>query len=179
MLDLYILLYCEYLKIGAFSVGGGYATLPFLFHLQSHYGWYSLNELTNMIAVSNVTPGAIGVNMATYTGYTTAGIIGSVIATTGIISAPFIFSVILIKLFNKYKSLPIINSIFLGLRPAACALLAVVAIKLLKESVLHNFAFDYKALVLFLLLMIPFSFFKKNPILTILTGALGGVLINL
>ena len=179
MFNTYLLLFWEYFKIGIFSVGGGYASLPFLYYLQEHYNWFSSDELTNMVAVSNVTPGPVGINMATYTGYTTAGFLGSLIATFAIILAPFIFTVILIKLYNKYKSLPLINYIFLGLRPAACALLTIIAYRLLVENQVLDFNLYNKCLLLFILLIIPFSFFKKNPLLTILAGAFGGILINM
>ena len=179
MLKIYLLLFWEYFKIGVFAVGGGYAAIPFLYYLQEHYNWFSSDELTDMIAVSNITPGPVGINMATYTGYTTAGLIGSVIATFSIVLAPFIITIILIKLFNKYKSLPMVNNIFLGLRPAACALLSVIAIKLLIENNILLFNYNNKCLILFLLLIVPFSFFKKNPLLTIVSGALGGIFINI
>ena len=89
MLKLYFLLFYEFTKIGLFAIGGGYAALPFLYFIQAKYQWFTIEELTNMIAVSNITPGPIGINMATYTGYTTGGIIGSVIATSAIVFLPF------------------------------------------------------------------------------------------
>ena len=179
MFKIYILLFWEYFKIGFFAVGGGYATLPFLYYLQERYNWYSINDLTNMIAVSNITPGPVGINMATYTGYTTAGFIGSLIATVAVVFAPFIITVILIKLFIKYKSLPVINEIFSGLRPAACALLSIIVCRLLTENGVLNFSVDNKSLIIFLLLIIPFSFFKKNPLYTIITGAISGIVVNI
>ncbi len=177
MLKLYLLLSYEFMKIGLFSIGGGYSTLPFLYYIQSKYQWFSVDELTNMIAVSNITPGPIGINMATYTGFTSAGIIGSFIATGAIIFIPFIISVLMVKLIDKYKTCNALNSVFLGLRPAACALLASIGIKLLYKT-LHPLAFDYKAVILFLFLLIPFSFIKKNPLLTILMGGIGGIVIQ-
>ncbi len=185
MLKLYFLLYYEFFKIGIFAIGGGYATLPFLYFLQSKYNWFSLDELTNMIAVSNITPGPIGINMATYTGYTTAGILGSVITTTAIITAPFITAVIIMKLINKFKSCREINYIFKGLRPASCALLISIGLKLLYQTITFTkedwsfpVQFDYHAIILFIILILPFSFMKKRPLLVILAGAIFGIILK-
>ena len=185
MLKLYFLLYYEFLKIGAFAIGGGYATLPFLYHLQTQYTWFTAEELTNMIAVSNITPGPIGINMATYTGYTTGGFLGSVLATTAIISVPFIIVITIIKLFDKFKECKWIDSIFLGLRPASCALLTSIGIELLIKTTTTSKSIleipnqiDYKAIILFIVMLIPFSFMKKNPLLAIIAGALGGIILK-
>jgi chromate transporter len=185
MLRLYFLLYYEFLKIGIFAIGGGYAALPFLYHMQETYKWFTIEELTNMIAVSNITPGPIGINMATYTGFTTAGFLGSFITTAGIISAPFIIVLTIIKLFDKFKTCNWVSHIFLGLRPASCALLASIGIDLIIKTITYTkpeysapLQIDYKALTLFIILIIPFSFIKKNPLLAIIAGALGGIIIN-
>lgn len=185
MINLYFLLYYEFLKIGLFAIGGGYAALPFLFHLQSQYNWFSVEELTNMIAVSNVTPGPVGINIATYSGYTTAGFFGSFLATLGIITIPFIFVIIAAKLFNKFKNSELLCAIFNGLRPASCALLTFICLGLVNSTLFKNEelslifnSVDIKAIILFLLLLIPFSFFKKQPLLVIVAGAVGGILIQ-
>lgn len=185
MLKLDFLLYYEFLKIGAFAIGGGYATLPFLYHLQSTQNWFTADELTNMIAVSNITPGPIGINMATYTGYTTAGFLGSFIATMAISTVPFILVVTIIKLFNKFKECKWVDSIFLGLRPASCALLTSIGIELLVKTTTNSETIlnlptqiDTKAIILFFVMLIPFSFMKKNPLLAIIAGAFGGIILK-
>lgn len=183
MLKLYFLLSYEFLKIGVFAIGGGYAAIPFLFYLQEKYKWFSVDELTDMIAVSNLTPGPVGINMATYTGFKTAGFIGSAIATLSIVLVPFILTVIMTKLFTKFQCSTLVNSIFSGLRPAACALLASIGISLffntvIDKSELSNFYIDYRQLILFCILILLLSFFKKNPLLTIVLGAFGGILFN-
>ena len=185
MLKLYFLLFYEFTKIGLFAIGGGYAALPFLYFIQAKYQWFTIEELTNMIAVSNITPGPIGINMATYTGYTTGGIIGSVIATSAIVFLPFLISISMVKLIDKYKACNVTESVFLGLRPASCALLGAIGLKLLYDTIIYSksewsfsFQVDYKALILFIILIIPFSFIKKNPLLIIILGALGGIIIQ-
>lgn len=182
MLKLYFLLFIEFLQIGFFAVGGGYAALPFLFELQQKYSWFTVDELTDMIAVANITPGPVGINSATYVGFKTAGITGALIATTSIVLIPFIIAVLISKAFEKFKRLEIVHDIFLGLRPAACALLVSVAFKLMcntfKISLTPESALDIKSIILFVLLIIPFWFFKKNPFAAILAGAVGGILIK-
>jgi len=181
MLKLYFLLCIEFCKIGVFAIGGGYATLPFLFYLQSQYNWFSIDELTDMIAVSNITPGPVGINMATYAGYRTAGIIGSAIATISIILIPFIITIIITKLFSAFQNNNTVKNIFVGLRTAACALLVSIGLKLLYKDIIidiNSLNFDYYTLILFILLLIPFSFMKKNPLLIILAGAIGGIVIK-
>lgn len=182
MLKIYYLLFIEFSKIGVFAIGGGYAAIPFLFYLQNKYNWFSLDELTNMIAVSNITPGPIGINMATYTGYKTAGISGAVISTLSIILIPFILAIFISKVFTKFQNNKNVNYIFTGLRCGACALLTYIAIKLLLQSIsfqevknLQNI--DINSLILFVILLIPFSFVRKNPLLTILFGAIGGIML--
>ncbi len=181
MLKLYFLLFIEFSKIGVFAIGGGYAALPFLYYLQSQYNWFTVDELTNMIAVSNITPGPVGINMATYTGYTTAGIIGSVVATTSIVLIPFIITITITKLFTKVQENKSVKEIFIGLRAAACALLTSIGFKLLYKEIIENentLNIDYQTLILFIVLLIPFSFMKKNPLLIILAGAIGGIVIK-
>lgn len=185
MIKLYLLLSYEFLKIGIFAIGGGYAALPFLYYIQEKYNWFSVDELTNMIAVSNITPGPIGINMATYAGYTTAGFVGSLISTISIVFIPFIFTITMIKLFNKFETCSVVKSIFDGLRPASCALLASIGLKLLIQSVTYSkeewsfpFQIDFESFVLFILLLVPFLFMKKNPLMAIIAGAAGGILIK-
>lgn len=185
MLKLCFLLYYEFLKIGVFAIGGGYAAIPFLYYLQPKYNWFTLDELTNMIAVSNITPGPVGINMATYTGFTTAGLSGAITATLAIVSVPFVFTIAMTKLIDKFQTYKAVESVFKGLKPAACALLASISIKLLYQSTVLNKTnfylptqIDVKAVILFIILIIPFSFMKKNPLLAIVAGAIGGIIIQ-
>ena len=181
MYKIYLLLFFEFAKIGMFAIGGGYAAIPFLFSLQNQYNWFSIDELTNMIAIANLTPGPVGINMATYTGLKTAGLLGSIIATLSIVLVPFILAVIISKIFTQIRNSKNVKYIFIGLRTAACALLSCIAFKLFLQTLdiknLQNF--DTPMLILFILLVIPLSFFKKNPILTIFLGAIGGIIFNL
>ena len=93
----------EFFKIGVFSVGGGYATIPFLYQLVHEYGWYSTDELTNMIAISMLTPGPVGANMATFAGFQTFGIFGGVVATLALIFPSFLFVCAISKVLKTFR----------------------------------------------------------------------------
>ncbi len=135
-------LYYEFLKVGLFSVGGGLATIPFLYDLADRTAWFTYEDVANMIAVAESTPGAIGVNMATYTGYTTAGIPGGVTATLGLIT-PAIFVITLVaKLLNRYLNNPYVESAFYGLRPASVGLIAAAGLGVVQTALLDLSAWD-------------------------------------
>ena len=100
---IYLLLITEFFKIGLFSFGGGYATIPFLYHISQTYNWYSLNELSQMVAVASITPGPVGINVATYAGLKTAGILGSLCATISEMIPSLILVLIIAKLLKKFN----------------------------------------------------------------------------
>ena len=183
---IFLLLCFEFAKIGLFSFGGGYATLPFLYHMSEVYNWFSLNELSQMLAISSITPGPVGLNVATFAGFKTAGILGSLCATMSIMLPSFVFVVIVSKMLKKFKDSPVLNSVMYVLRPVAAALLAAVAFRLFFESVVKfntfsDFAFknvDYKALLLFIVLLIVSLKVKKDPLLYLAFGAIAGILLH-
>ena len=114
-----LLLFIEFFKIGLFSVGGGMATLPFLYRLADKYTWFSVNQIPDMIAISESTPGPLGVNMATYTGFQFGGALGSVCATLGLIFPSVVIIVIISKFLEKFRNNKYVEYAFYGLRPAA------------------------------------------------------------
>ena len=132
-------LFWEFLKIGLFAVGGGMATLPFLYDLGDKTGWFTSAQVLDMLAVSESTPGPIGINMATYVGYTVGGIPGAVLATLGSILPGVVLVLILAKFLQKYRDNKYINAAFYGLRPASTALIAAAGVGVLGES-LFNFS---------------------------------------
>ena len=162
----FILLFYEFFKIGLFSVGGGLATLPFLFYLTQKYDWFTSNELMMMLGVSSVTPGPIGLNMATFAGFKTAGIFGSLIATSAIVLPSLINVIILSKLLNKYCDNFYLKTLLYSLKPAGCALLSCVLIDLFCNSIFFVF-------IVFLLLSL---ILKKGPIFLIILSAILGCL---
>ena len=140
----------EFFNIGLFSFGGGYATIPFLYQISNQYNWYTPNELTQMIAVASITPGPVGINVATYAGLKAGGILGSLIATTSEMLPSFVLVLIVARLLKKFSENYYVKSLIETLKPISCGLLTYVALKLLKPIV-----FDIKSmglLVLFLLI---------------------------
>lgn len=121
---LYVRLFYEFFKAGLFAIGGGMATLPFLYDISDKTGWYSYAQLADMVAISESTPGPLGVNMATYVGFTTGGVPGSVIATMGLITPSIIIILIVAGFLNAFKDSKYVQSAFYGLRPASTALIA-------------------------------------------------------
>lgn len=136
-MNLFIQLFLQFFHVGVFSFGGGYATLPFLYDIAEKYHWYSAKQLTDMLAISSITPGPIGVNVATFAGFATSGILGSLIATTAIILPSYVIVTIVYKVLDKFRTNRNVKGAIRGLKPAGCALLSAVGIKLLFTSNLH------------------------------------------
>lgn len=136
-MNLFIQFFLQFFHVGVFSFGGGYATLPFLYDIAEKYHWYSAKQLTDMLAISSITPGPIGVNVATFAGFATSGILGSLIATTAIILPSYIIVTIVYKVLDKFRTNRNVKGAIRGLKPAGCALLSAVGIKLLFTSNLH------------------------------------------
>lgn len=136
-MNLFIQLFLQFFHVGVFSFGGGYATLPFLYDIAEKYHWYSAKQLTDMLAISSITPGPVGVNVATFAGFATSGILGSLIATMAIILPSYIIVTIVYKVLDKFRTNRNVKGSIRGLKPAGCALLSAVGIKLLFTSNLH------------------------------------------
>ena len=185
----YVILFFEFFKIGLFAVGGGLATLPFLYELAGKYTWFDEAMLGNMIAVSQSTPGPIGINMATYAGFNAAGILGGILATVGLVTPSVIIIIIMAHVLNKFKESQAVQAVFYALRPAVTGLIAVAGFAVFKISVLSLDTFNQtkyifnlfnlKALILFIVLYVVTNKINKHPIIFIVAGALVGILIGL
>ncbi|HAX73864.1 MAG TPA: chromate transporter [Firmicutes bacterium] len=184
-----LILFFEFFKTGLFAVGGGLATLPFLYEIASKYDWFDESLLADMIAISESTPGPIGVNMATYAGFHAKGIIGGVVATLGLVFPSVIIVILVAKVLKKFKESELVKRIFYVLRPAVTGLIAVAGFAVLKISVFNverfeetnQFAdfFNWKALILFGVLFYLIEKYKKHPIVYLAGAALVGVIIGL
>ena len=128
---IYLLLFWEYFKTGLFAIGGGLATVPFLQDISVRTGWFTFQELADMIAVSESTPGPIGVNMATYVGFKTAGIPGAVIAVLGLITPSIIVILILASILQAFRHHKYVERVFYGIRPASTALIAYACVSVM------------------------------------------------
>ena len=143
---IYITLFVEFFKVGLFTIGGGLAALPFLYDLAEKYTWITKSMIADMIAISQSTPGPIGVNMATYAGFKAAGILGGVVATFSIVLPSFIIIVIVANFLNKFKESKLVDSAFKGLRPAVTGLIAVAWFEIIKVSIINvNTFFKHKS----------------------------------
>ena len=126
-------LYWEFFKTGLFAVGGGMATLPFLKDIGEITGWYTYSDLMNMLAVSESTPGPIGINMATYVGFTVGGVPGAVIATIGEVTPSIIVILIVAAMLKKFRDSKYVTNAFYGLRPASTGLIGAACVSVVLE----------------------------------------------
>lgn len=180
-------LWWEFFKIGLFSVGGGMATLPFLYDMADRTGWFTYDQIADMLAVSESTPGPIGINMATYTGFTTAGMPGSIVATLGVITPGIIIVLLIIAVLERFRKNKYVEAAFYGIRPASAGLIAAAGV-LVAEIALFNVDadsiagfFDVKALILSAVLVVLTRWVKPtkklHPVVFIAASAVVGILL--
>lgn len=175
---IYLQLFYEFFKIGLFAIGGGLATLPFLYNLSDKTAWFTHAQLADMIAVSESTPGAIGVNMATYVGYQTAGFFGGVIATIGLVLPSIIIILIIARILNKFKDNKYVQGAFLGLRPASLAMIAAAGISVAKVALFKDassIAFNNISFIAVIFMVIAYGVAKKSKLGTLGMIALGTI----
>lgn len=122
-MSVYLRLFFEFFKTGLFAVGGGMATLPFLKIMGESTGWFTQTDLMNMLAVSESTPGPVGINMATYVGFTTAGLTGSIVATIGEVTPSIVVIMVIAAMLAKFRDSKYVANAFYGLRPASTGLI--------------------------------------------------------
>ncbi|MDR1516372.1 MAG: chromate transporter [Synergistaceae bacterium] len=185
----YASLIFEFLKIGVFSIGGGLATLPFLYDLADKYDWFTRETLIDMIAVSESTPGPIGLNMATYAGYAAGGVPGGVAATLSLITPSFFFIILIVKILDKFKENKLVKSAFYGIRPAVTALIASAAIEILRIALFRTQDFidtknlsdilKYGNVALFIIIFYLIRKLGGHPVFYICGAAVFGYLLNL
>ena len=185
-------LFYEFFKTGLFAVGGGMATLPFLYDISTRTGWYTHEKLADMIAVSESTPGPIGVNMATYVGFETAGIPGAVIATLGLVTPSIIIILLIARALKAFRENPYVEAGFYGLRPCSVGLIAaagflVVRLALLNTGLYEKSGqlldlFNFKAIALAAVLLVCTRYIKKlkglHPIVFIACSAVIGIVFS-
>lgn len=138
----YVRLFWEFFKTGLFSVGGGLATLPFLYEISDQTGWYTHADVADMIAISESTPGALGINMATYAGYLAAGILGGIFATLSLVLPSVIVIILIARFLGKSKDNPMVQNAFYGLRPASIALITVAGLNVARTALVDIPAFQ-------------------------------------
>ena len=172
-------LFVEFFKTGLFAFGGGLATVPFLMEMPAKYGWFTSAELADIIAVSESTPGPIGINMATYAGFKAGGIVGALVATTALMLPSIIVILLIAKYLHNFSEKKAVRDAFYGLRPVVCALIAAAAYRLFVDYVIFTGSgLNYLALLFFIIFIILMRIrFTKNihPIVWIIMSALVGI----
>lgn len=194
---IYINLFLEFFMTGLFAVGGGMATIPFLYDMADKTGWFTHQELANMIAVGESTPGPIGVNMATYVGFLTGNgthgipgaILGAVTATLGLITPSILIIIIIAAILNQFRKSKYVQHAFYGLRPASTGLIAAAGISVAATTLLVSGAtkfihvVNWKGLALACLLWLLTNVVKKteklHPIVFIGFSALVGIIFKM
>lgn len=159
-----IRLFLEFLKIGLFAVGGGMATLPFIQDMAEKTGWCTNAQIADMLAISESTPGPVGINMATYVGYEVGGISGALAATLGVVIPGVIFVIIVMTVIGKFRENRLVSGAFYGLRPASAGLIAAAGILVCQLTFLNSDSygqtgtlaglFNVKALILAAVLLV-------------------------
>ena len=176
---IYLQLFWEFFKTGLFAIGGGMATLPFLYDMSDKTGWFTRAQLADMIAVSESTPGPIGVNMATYVGYLTGGVPGAVTATLGLVTPSIIVILIVAAFLQAFRTSRYVTGAFYGLRPASTALITAAGLVVVKETFVVSAGFFWQGLVLAAVIVVLTNFVKQtkkwHPIVFIGLSALVGV----
>jgi len=197
---LYLRLFYEFFKTGLFAVGGGMATIPFLYNMAETTGWFTSMDVDNMIAVGESTPGPIGVNMATYVGYITGGtigglpcaILGAVVATIGLVTPSVIVILIIASFLKSFRDNRYVDSAFYGLRPASTGLIAAAGLSVVVSNLffadalaegLSLLAVNWKGWILAAVLWVLTNKVKQtkklHPILFILASAVVGVVLGM
>ena len=190
---IYLRLFWEFFKVGLFSVGGGLATLPFLYSLGAKTGWFGTADVANMLAVSESTPGPIGVNMATYVGFDCAGVLGGVVATLGLVTPSVIVIVLIAMALQAFRTNKYVDAAFYTLRPASTGLIAaagwsvfaLVLVNLDAYRASYHFAdlLQWKNLILFAVIWVLTNLVKPlkklHPVVFLALAAVVGIVFRL
>jgi chromate transporter len=186
---LYVRLFYEFFKVGLFAIGGGLATYPFLHELGPRTGWFTVEQLADMLAVSESTPGPIGVNMATYVGFTTSGIPGAIIATLGLVAPSIIIILLIARVLRAFRENRLVDAAFSGLRPASTGLIAAAGIGVVELALFNTDLwqqtgklmdlFQWKAILLAVVLLVLTRWVKwtkkLHPVVFIALSAVAGI----
>ena len=190
---IYLRLFWEFFKVGLFSVGGGLATLPFLYSLGAKTGWFSTADVANMLAVSESTPGPIGVNMATYAGFDCAGVLGGVVATLGLVTPSVIVIVLIAMALQAFRTNKYVDAAFYTLHPASTGLIAAAGWSVLALVLVNLDAYrasyqladllQWKNLILFAVIWVLTNLVKPlkklHPVVFLALAAVVGIVFRL
>ncbi len=190
---LYLKLFWEFFKTGLFAIGGGMATIPFLYDISDATGWFTHNDLANMIAVSESTPGPIGVNMATYVGFVTGmnaygtvgAILGAITTTLGLVTPSIIVILTIAAILKSFRDSRYVSQAFYGLRPASTGLIAAAGLSVMASNLFltEQAAVNWKGWILAVVLWLLTNKVKKtrglHPIVFIGIAAVVGIVFSM
>jgi chromate transporter len=169
---IYLTLFWEFMKIGAFTFGGGYAMIPLIEkEIVNKYQWLTMKQFTDLIAIAEMTPGPMAVNSATLVGYKVAKFWGAVVSTVGVVLPSFLVIWAIASVFSQFQNNPTVQAAFRGLRPAVLGLIIVAAISISKTSILS----EYKSILIVIGTVIALTIFKIHPILVLIISAITGI----
>jgi chromate transporter len=186
---IWLQMFWEFFQTGLFAVGGGLATLPFLYAISAKTGWFTTEDIANMIAISESTPGPLGVNMATYVGYKALGVGGGIFATLSLTLPALICIGLIYRVLEQFKESPVVTRVFYGLRPASTAMiaaaglgvakLALLNLDLYRETGLMADLFDWKSIVLAAVVFVLLNKYRLHPVIYIAFSAVIGVVFGM
>lgn len=182
---IFLRLFWAFFQIGLFSFGGGYAAMPLIQEQVVHlYHWIDLSTFTDLITISQMTPGPIAINSSTFVGQTVAGLPGALVATLGCVLPSCLIVSTLAYLYVKYKNIDLMQKILAYLRPAVVAMIGISGISILISSFFTNSvvalgAIRYHALIVFVICIVLLRKFKMNPVLVMCLAGLSEVIIQL
>ena len=171
-------LFFAFFKVGLFAIGGGLATLPFLYELTEKYDWITVSDISNLVAISESTPGPLGINIATYVGFLQSGVAGAVTASLGLIVPSIIIIVVIAKFLSKFRGSKIVKDVFYGLRAASTALIAVAGLGVARLAFFGEkmTEFFWQGAILAVVLFFATKKLKWHPIVFIAISAIIGVI---
>ncbi len=181
---IYLQLFWEFFKVGLFTVGGGMAAVPLLLSMADSTGWFTQDFVVQMIAISESTPGPIGINMATYAGYTVGGIPGGIIASIATAIPGVVIVVLVSRALQKFSESNLVKDAFYGLRPAVTALIAYAAFTIINKTMIYftKFgtvpfleSFSWQKVLFFGVMLFGIMKFKKHPVVYIVIAAVVGI----
>jgi len=184
---IYLEIFFEFFVTGLFMFGGGLASIPFLQQMTVTTDWFSMEELLNMIAISESTPGPIAVNIATYSGFMAAGIVGGIIATISLLLPSVTIAIIVAKLLARFRKNPLVDAAFYGLRPASLGLITAAGMTLVQYTLFDIQSFqqagffteiiNFRAVAMAVVLFVLMSKVKAHPVLFLAASAIVGIII--
>ena len=171
-------LFFAFFKVGLFAIGGGLATLPFLYELTEKYDWITVSDISNLVAISESTPGPLGINMATYVGFLQSGVAGAITASLGLVVPSIIIIIVIAKFLSKFRDSKIVKDVFYGLRAASTALIAVAGLGVARLAFFGEkmTEFFWQGAILAVVLFFATKKLKWHPIVFIAISAIIGVI---